>query len=162
MTDYRKALDTLRGGGVRFIVIGGVAATAHGSTLLTNDLDAVYDRSGDNIERLAVALAPHHPYPRDVPAGLPFRFDATTIQRGLNFTLDTDFGPLDLVGEAIGSGTYAALAAYTITLDLYGGPCLCVDLPTLMRMKRASGRANDILALGELEAIRRELSISPS
>ena len=45
MTDYRKALDTLRGGRVRFIVIGGVAATAHGSAQLTNDLDVVYARA---------------------------------------------------------------------------------------------------------------------
>ena len=29
MTDYRVAMDTLRGGGVSFIVIGGVAAAAH-------------------------------------------------------------------------------------------------------------------------------------
>ena len=87
MTDYRKALDTLRGGGVRFIVIGGVAATAHGSAQLTNDLDVVYAREPDDIQRLATALAPHHPYLRGVPPGLPFRFDAATIKRGLNFTL---------------------------------------------------------------------------
>jgi hypothetical protein len=90
MTDYRKALETLRGGQVRFIVIGGVAATAHGSTQLTNDLDVVYARGADDIARLATALAPHNPYLRGVPAGLPFRFDAPTIKRGLNFTLDTD------------------------------------------------------------------------
>jgi len=60
MTDYRKALDTLRGGGVRFIVIGGVAATAHGSTQLTNDLDVVYARDADDIVRLAAFLRACH------------------------------------------------------------------------------------------------------
>jgi hypothetical protein len=156
MTDYRKALETLRGGGVRFIVIGGVAATAHGSTQLTNDLDVVYARGVDDLWRLAAALQPHHPYLRGVPPGLPFKLDAATIQRGLNFTLDTDFGPLDLLGEATGGGTYDALLPHTITLDLFGGPCLCVDLPTLIRLKRAAGRPKDILALGELEAILEE------
>jgi len=155
MTDYRKALDVLRGGGVRFIVIGGVAATAHGSSQLTNDLDVVYAREPDDIARLAAALAPYHPYLRGVPAGLPFKLDATTIRNGLNFTLDTDFGPLDLLGEATGGGTYAALLSATVTLDLFGGPCLCVDLATLIRLKRAAGRPKDILALGELEAILR-------
>jgi hypothetical protein len=155
MTDYRKAVETLLGGGVRFIVIGGVAATAHGSTQLTNDLDVVYARSADDIQRLATALAAHNPYLRGVPPGLPFKFDAATIKRGLNFTLDTDFGPLDLLGEATGGGTYDALLPHTVTLDLFGGSCLCVDLPTLIRLKRAAGRPKDILALGELEAILR-------
>lgn len=153
MTDYRRALDALRNGQVRFIVIGGAAATAHGSTLLTNDLDVVYARSPEDIARLASALAPHSPYLRGVPAGLPFKFDAPTIKRGLNFTLDTDFGPLDLLGEATGGGTYDALLAHTISIDLFGGPCLCVDLPMLIRLKRAAGRPKDILALAELEAL---------
>jgi hypothetical protein len=155
VTDYRKAFETLRNGGVRFIVIGGAAATAHGSTQLTNDLDVVYARATDDIARLAAALAPHHPYLRGVPPGLPFKLDAATIKRGLNFTLDTDFGPLDLLGEATGGGTYDALVARTVTLDLFGGPCLCVDLPTLIALKRAAGRPKDILALAELEAIMR-------
>ena len=153
MTDYRKALDTLRGGQVRFIVIGGVAATAHGSAQLTNDLDVVYARDPEDIARLAAALLPHRPYLRGVPAGLPFKFDAATIKRGLNFTLDTDFGPLDLLGEATGGGTFDALLPHTIALDLYGGPCLCVDLVTLIRLKRAAGRPKDILAVAELEAL---------
>lgn len=158
MTDYRKAFEVLRGGGVRFIVIGGAAATAHGSTQLTNDLEVAYARLLDDIERLAAALEPHHPYLRGVPPGLPFRFDAPTIKRGLNFTLDTDFGPLDLLGEASGNGTYDMLFSHTVVLDLFGGPCLCVDLPTLIRLKRAAGRPKDILALGELEAILRATS----
>jgi len=73
--------------------------------------------------------------------------------RGLNFTLETDFGPLDLLGEATGGGSFEALLPHTIVLDLYGGPCLCVDLVTLIRLKRAAGRPKDILALAELEAL---------
>lgn len=153
MTDYRKALDTLRNAKVRFIVIGGVAATAHGSTQMTNDLDVVYGRTADDISRLAAALATHSPYLRGVPPGLPFKFDEATIKHGLNFTLDTDFGPLDLLGEVAGGGGYNDIEPHTLTLDLFGGPCLCVDLPTLIRLKRAAGRPKDILALAELEAL---------
>jgi hypothetical protein len=54
------------------------------------------------------ALAPLDPYLRGAPPGLPFRFDATTIQRGLNFTLVTAAGDLDVLGEAAGGGTYDA------------------------------------------------------
>jgi hypothetical protein len=59
--------------------------------------------------RLADALAPFAPYPRDAPPNLPFQWDATTLQYGLNFTLSTDAGPIDLLGEVVGGGVYDAL-----------------------------------------------------
>lgn len=64
MTDFAALLEALVGGGVEFIVIGGVAATAHGSAHVTVDLDIVYRRSRENIARLAAALAPLSPYLR--------------------------------------------------------------------------------------------------
>ena len=60
---------------------------------------------------LVKALAPLRPYLRGAPPGLPFSFDETTVQRGLNFTLVTTFGPLDLFGELTGGGTYDKLSA---------------------------------------------------
>lgn len=85
MTDFATLLEALHAGGVEFIVIGGFAATAHGSAHVTVDLDVVYRRTGANALRLAAALAPFDPYLRGAPPGLPFRFDAETIARGLNF-----------------------------------------------------------------------------
>lgn len=61
MTDFAALLSALVGGGVEFVVIGGVAATAHGSAHVTVDLDIVYRRSAENIARLATALAPSLP-----------------------------------------------------------------------------------------------------
>lgn len=58
MTDFRKLLVTLADGGVRFILIGCVAATAHGASRVTRDVDVVYERSSENIERLTVAWHP--------------------------------------------------------------------------------------------------------
>ena len=59
-----------------------------------DDLDICYRRTPGNIQAVAAAFAPLHPYLRGAPAGLPFRFDARTIQSGLNFTLATDHGDL--------------------------------------------------------------------
>lgn len=64
MTDFQQLLETLVGGHVEFIVIGGMAATAHGSAHVTVDLDVVYGRSAENIARLAATLEPLKPYPR--------------------------------------------------------------------------------------------------
>lgn len=85
MTDFRALLEALAGVGVEFIVVGGAAAVAHGSARLTADLDIVYRRTPENLARLAAALAPHRPYLRGAPAGLPFRWDEETLRRGLNF-----------------------------------------------------------------------------
>jgi hypothetical protein len=47
VTDFEKALATLTGAGVEFIVIGGAAGTLHGSAFITQDLDVVYARNRD-------------------------------------------------------------------------------------------------------------------
>ena len=96
-TDFRRLIDTLARSRVEFILIGGVAATLHGSARATLDLDVVYRRSPENVDRLVGSLAPLSPYLRGAPAGLPFVFDADTVRRGLNFTLDTDRGALALL-----------------------------------------------------------------
>jgi hypothetical protein len=107
-TDIPALLERLAAAGVEFIVIGGVAAAVHGSALITYDLDIVYRRTPDNVDRLAAALDPLGPYLRGAPEGLPFRFDAATIARGLNFTLTTTLGAIDLLGE-VGSDRSADL-----------------------------------------------------
>ena len=81
-TDFEGLLRALVSAGVEFIVIGGVAAKAHGSPRLTVDVDVVYARSAENLRRLTSALSPLEPYLRGAPPGLPFRFDPETVQRG--------------------------------------------------------------------------------
>ena len=99
MIDFAAIFRCLGEGGVEFIVVGGVAGAIHGSARLTFHLDVVYRRTQENIARLAAALALHEPYLRGAPPGLPFRWDAETIRRGLNLTLSTKLGPLDLLGD---------------------------------------------------------------
>ena len=89
ITDFKAMFEMLLHGEVEFIVIGGAAATAHGSARVTYDLDIVYRRTNENIKRLVDALAPHEPYLRGAPPGLPFKWDVETIRSGLNFTLVT-------------------------------------------------------------------------
>lgn len=153
-TDFRGLIEALTAGGVDFIVIGGIAAAIHGSARATIDLDVVYSRTADNIERLVASLAPLHPYLRGAPPGLPFAFDAPTVARGLNFTLNTDLGSLDLLGEVVGGGAYERLLPFTVTLDLFGRTCRSVSLDKLIDLKRAAGRPKDNEVLAELEALR--------
>jgi hypothetical protein len=156
MTDFAGLLRVLLKDKVDFILVGGGAAIAHGSARATYDVDVVYARSPDNMARLALALAPLKPYLRGAPPGLPFRWDAETIAHGLNFTLTTTLGDLDVLGEIAGGGGYDPLLPHASTLPLYGTQCLCLDLDTLIHVKRAAGRPKDLEAIAELEALREE------
>ena len=116
----------------------------------------MYGRSEENIERIVSALRTIHPYLRGAPPGLPFDWSVETIQKGLNFTLITRLGALDLLGEIIGGGGYEQLKSKTIKIEVAGVECLCLTLEQLIAVKRAAGRPKDIEAIAELERILEE------
>ncbi|MCZ7646880.1 MAG: hypothetical protein M5U26_16595 [Planctomycetota bacterium] len=154
--DFKSVLGTLSGAQVEYILVGGLAAIGHGGSRATFDVDVVYSRAPENVARLVRALSPYHPYPRGAPPGLPFQWDAKTLLRGLNFTLTTDLGDLDLLGEIAGGGTYEELLPRTVDLKVFGEIFRCLDLRMLIQVKRAAGRPKDFEALAELEAILEE------
>lgn len=156
MVDFEKIITVLTQLGVRFIVVGGAAATAHGSSRLTQDLDVVYERSKENIANLVKALSPYKPYLRGAPSGLPFIWDEETISKGLNFTLITSLGALDLLGEIIGGGSFEDLLKDSVKLELFGTECLVLNLKRLIEVKRAAGRVRDLEVIAELEALLEE------
>jgi hypothetical protein len=92
VTDFRALIEALCKSEVRFVLVGGVAATLHGSARLTQDVDVVYARDADNLARIVRALGPLQPYLRGAPSGLPFRLDQEALAAGLNFTLTTSAG----------------------------------------------------------------------
>jgi hypothetical protein len=142
------------------VIVGGVAAAIHGSSLLTTDLDVCYGRDGANLSRLAEALVSVHARLRNALEGLPFILDAETLKRGLNFTFTTDIGDLDLLGEVRGVGPYEAVAAGSVKVELFGYKFLVIDIAKLIAAKRAAGRPKDLLALPELEAIQEAQAIT--
>ena len=139
---------------VACVIVGGVAATIHGSLILTNDLDVCYARDQSNLERLAGALQSVHAQLRNAPAGIPFILDADTLKRGLNFTFTTDIGDLDLLGEILGVGSYVDVLAGSVTVELFGYRFAVIDIGKLIVAKRTAGRPKDLIALPELEAIQ--------
>jgi hypothetical protein len=151
----RELIEALRAEGVRFVIIGGVAMVLRGSSRTTVDLDLCYERSKENLERLARSVAPFTPRLRGAPPELPFLWDAQTLRSGLNFTLSTSAGDLDLLGEVPGLGMFDAVASHASELDIYDAPCLVLDLDGLELAKRAAARVKDLLDLAEIELIRK-------
>jgi hypothetical protein len=129
-TAFDKLLPVLVNAKVEFILIGGVAGIVHGSSRVTYDVDVVYARNSANLTRLTEALAPYTPYLRGAPTGLPFKLDLPTLRNGLNFTLSTDIGDLDLLAEVPGGPGYSDLLPHTFAVDAFEVQFKCVDLPS--------------------------------
>ncbi len=138
---------------VRFVVIGGVAGVAHGSSRVTNDLDICYDLASDNRTQLAQLLIDWETYLRGVEAGLPFILDARTLADSAVLTLITREGDLDIFARVEGVGDYAACRARSESVLVEDLEFAVLDLPALIAAKRAASRPKDIEALRELEAL---------
>jgi len=151
--NFSKFLPWLSENQVDYILIGGGAAIAHGAARSTYDVDIVYSRAPTNLTKLVQALSDLSPYYRGAPLGLPFKWDVPTLQNGLNFTLTTDWGDIDLLGEVAGDGTYDKLLDFTESMELYGQEVRVVALDKLIQLKRAAGRPKDFEAIAELETL---------
>ncbi len=138
---------------VEFVVIGGVAARAHGSPRITEDLDICYSTATGNLDRLAELLAAWNAYPRGVEPGLPFIVDRRTLTTNPILTLTTDEGALDLFDVVEGVGDFTAARRSSIDVDGGDVSFLALDLPGLVKAKKAAGRPKDLDQLPELEAL---------
>ncbi len=155
--DPLPLLDALAEAGLDFVVIGGVAGGAHGSSYPTYDLDVAYARDRANLERLAEALRRVDARLRGAPADLPFRLDAKTLENGAHFTFETRFGPLDVLSDPDGAPRYEELRARGDRKSVRGHVITFASLDHLIAMKEASGRTKDKLMATEYRVISDEL-----
>lgn len=154
--DTPRLLTLLVDAGVRFVVIGGVAAIAHGASTFTRDLDVLVTFDADNIARMLGALREHDPRAALDPAHRPIPSDLQALDGFRNLYVTTDLGRLDLLGETP-IGNYARLAERAVPMTLAGVSVQVIALDDLIAIKRALGRPKDLLVATELEAIRERL-----
>ena len=126
---FRSMLQGLTGARIRFVVVGGLAARAHGSPCLTDDLDVCYDIAVDNVERLAELLAAWEAYPRGVERGLPFFMDARQLRTTPVLTLTTREGYLDVLDRVAGVGEYADALASSEEFEAFDVRFRALTLP---------------------------------
>lgn len=139
---------------VEFVLVGGMAGIAHGSSIVTEDLDICGPMSRPNIARIIVAIGDLNPCWRMLPNRPPMPLDAAQLQGYKNLYLITDWGQVDFLSEITGLGDYANVRSQAALLDIAGTRCWVLSIDALIRAKRAMGRPKDIQAAVELEAIR--------
>jgi hypothetical protein len=157
--DYRpdQVVRLLGRHGVRYVLIGGLAAVTQGASLVTQDVDLCHAVDVENLARLAAALDEVNARLRGADPDLPFRPDSRTLRKGDSFTFTTDIGPVDILATPAGTRGYDDLASTADVFQLFGQRVLVATVEDLIRMKRASGRTKDLLAIEELGVLRDEL-----
>lgn len=150
--DPARVFATLDRHGVDYLTIGAFAVIAHGYVRATADIDLVARQDRGNLERLAAAFAELRARLRGVDADL-LDIDPTdpdTLANGASFTLDTDAGPVDYLNDVPGAGDYTDLRARSVETSAAGVVVRVVGLDDLIRMKRASGRPQDLRDIANL------------
>ena len=158
--DPSRAFQAMNAHGVRYVVIGGLASEFLGAAVGTNDIDVCYERTTENMKRLAAALDELHAKLRvaHVDEDLPFILDHLTLAAGDSFTFESDAGDLDILGTPSGTSGFRDLDADATAYDLGEGLIVrVVSLDDLIRMKEAAGRRKDEAHLHVLSDLREAL-----
>lgn len=154
--ELRELLEPLVRHGVDFVLIGGMAGIAHGSTFPSYDLDVLYARDKANIVRLVAALDEIGVRLRGAPEDLPFQLEPRTIENGANFTFVTPFGDLDVLADAAGMPSYENLTAAAEEREMWGIPVRVASIDHLIGMKRAANRNKDKVMVDEYIVLAEE------
>ena len=136
------------------IVLRYGAGITHGLTRPTFDVDVLYRRANRNHERIEEAMAGINLYYRGAPPELAFRFNSSMIASGMNFTLTSDEGDIDLLGEVAGGGAHKDPHPSSIAIERDGIRVPVLGLERRIDYKRAAGRPKDFKTIAELEMLR--------
>jgi len=164
--DVSEMLRVLDGHGVRYVLVGGVAAIFHGYSGATFDADIVPDLHPTNLQALAGGLrdldARVYADPRrrdlDVDGAPPEAADldlrqGSTITSQRTWFFSTRAGRLDVQQVIDGPGGYSELVARPVTTDVAGARLLVISLADLVESKETAGRPKDLAALDELRRL---------
>ena len=154
--DFRTSLRILSEGGVRFIVVGGVASVLNGASVNTFDLDIVPSRDEENVARLLRVLDVVDAIYRFQPTRR-IKPDASHLSSPGHKNLTTKYGPLDVLGT-IGRGlSYEDLLPHTVEMDVGDGIRVRVlDLETIIAIKQELGTEKDLAVLPLLRRTLKE------
>lgn len=153
--DPEAILRELQAQRVDYVLIGGLAASLHGSPHVTTDVDVAPSRSPDNLERLSRALLRLDARIRaeDAPQGLAFDPSPRVLAQSALLNLTTRFGDLDLCFEPAGTRGYDDLRRHALEIEIRDTRIVIAALADVIRSKEAAGREKDRLQLPTLRRL---------
>lgn len=154
--DPERILQVLASHDVRFVLVGGLAATLHGSPAVTYDVDVAAEQTEANLARLTQALrelAAVRYTDREGPIGEP---------AASRFTEDVEqfaspVGYIDVLRWVPVAGGYEQLVDRAEPIEVGGVRVLVAALPDVIASKEAADRPKDRAHLPSLYALRDEL-----
>jgi len=159
----REILRVLEEHQVRYVLIGGLAATLHGSPHLTQDVDITPERSRENLARLSDALRAMQAKVRvrGVDEPLPFNHDAESLGGVAVWNLNTLYGNFDISFVPTGTEGFDDLRRDAVTLDVAGLTVVVASLGDIIRSKQAADRDKDRLTLPTLRELLANRDAEP-
>ena len=153
--DPEAILAALERRGVRYVLIGGLAATLHGSPHITTDVDITPSTDAGNLARLALALEDLEARLRveNQPGGVAFDRSAETLAGGTVWNLVTRHGDLDLTLVPTGTSGFDDLKRDATEIKIREIHVVVASLADVIRSKEAAGREKDQLTLPTLRRI---------
>jgi hypothetical protein len=148
--DAETIVATLNRFGVKYVVIGAFAAQLQGAPIpRTRDVDFTPASDAANRKRLSAALHELQARVRtaDVPEGLPFDHDGSSLGRARVWNLTSPFGQFDISFMPSGTDGYDDLARAAHIVESHGESVPVADLDDVIRLKEAAGRPKDIIHL---------------
>ena len=155
--DPGRIIKTLDGHGVKFVLIGALAARLYGFPRVTADADITPAIDAGNMERLASALRELHAkvYTESIPEGLAFDCSAKTLERARMWNLVTSAGRIDIAFQPAGTTGFDDLASGAVKFKAYGVTFLAASVDDIIRSKEAANRAKDREDVAILRAMKR-------
>jgi hypothetical protein len=156
MESLTEILRRLHEAKVEFSLIGGLASSHYGVTLVTEDVDICARFTPENLRRIESAFKDFHPRHRLTANKLPLELTDELCGRLKNIYLTTDLGILDCLSEVAGVGDFDAVLRQSELKEFPFGPCYLLKIDALIRAKQAVGRPHDLIAVAELTAIKEK------
>jgi hypothetical protein len=160
MVSILELISRLSKAGVEFVIVGGAAASLHGSPVLTNDLDVCCPMTEQNMKRLIDAIGPLNPVWFD-PRRIPLPRDPIELAKFRTMLLVTDLGRFDVLREVEPIGTYDAVFAESDIIEIEGVNVRVLNIDALIKAKTLAGRDKDKFGVSHLEAVKRRKASPP-
>lgn len=148
--NLEKLIENLNNSGIKYILVGGMAAAIQGAPVLTFDFDIVHERGDANIQKIKKLLESLDAFQRR-PDNKKIKPDFDALKGTGHMLLSTKYGPMDILGAIEKGLDYDELIRNIVEIEFHGHVIHVLDLQTLIELKRESKTPEDKRRLEILE-----------